>query len=74
MDYPVRTTDGQSEGLQVVGVGEPWLVYLEGMEECFVLEPLETRGLSHSVHLGMSFLQEYNLKMICTEEEVLLCL
>ena len=45
---------------------------MEGMEEGYVLEPLIIRGLSHSVNLGMSFLQEYNLKMICTEEEVLL--
>ena len=42
------------------------------MEECYVLEPLVIRGLSQSVNLGMSFLQKYNLKMICTEEEVAL--
>ena len=40
MDYKVGTTDGQSEGLQVLGVGEPWSIYLEGMEECYILEPL----------------------------------
>ena len=38
MDYKVGTADGQSEGLQVLGVGEPWLIYLEGMEECYILE------------------------------------
>ena len=36
------------------------------------LEPLVIQGLSHSVNLGMLFLQEYNLKMICTEQEVVL--
>ena len=35
-----------------------------------MLEPLVIQGLSHSVNLGMTFLQEYNLQMICTEEEV----
>ena len=38
LDYKVGTTYGQSEGLQVLGVGEPWPVYLEGMEECYILE------------------------------------
>ena len=33
MDYKGGTTDDQSEGLQVLGVGEPWPIYLEGMEE-----------------------------------------
>ena len=50
----------------------PWPVYLEGMEECYVLEPVVIRGLSHSMNLGILFLQEYNLKMICTEEKVAL--
>ena len=42
------------------------------MEECYVLEPLVIQGLSQSVNLGLSFLQEYNLKMICVKEEVAL--
>ena len=70
MDHRVGTIDGQSEGLQVVGVGAPWPVYLEGMEKCYILEPLVIRGLSHSVNLGMSLLQKNNLKMICMEEEI----
>ena len=70
MDHRVGTEDGQSEGWQVLGVGESWPIYLEGMEECYILEPLVIRGLSHSVNLWISFLQEYNLKMTCTEEEV----
>ena len=72
MDHRVGTANGQSEGLQVLGIGEPWPIYLEGMEECYVLEPLVIRGLSHSVNMGIAFLQEYILKMICTEEEVTL--
>ena len=40
MDHQVGTDNGQSEGLQVIGIGAPWPVYLEGMEECYVLEPL----------------------------------
>ena len=40
MDHQVGTPDGQGEGLQVVGVGAPWPVYLERMEKCYVLEPL----------------------------------
>ena len=40
------------------------------MDECYVLELLVIQGLTHSVNLGISFLQEYNLKMICKEEEV----
>ena len=47
MDYIVKTADGQSEGLQVLGVGEPWPIYLEGIEECYILETLVVRGLSH---------------------------
>ena len=40
MDYKVGTADGQSKGLQVLGIGEPWPIYLEEMEECYILEPL----------------------------------
>ena len=72
MDYKVGTADGQSEGLQVLGVGEPWPIYLEGMEECYILEPLVIGGLSHRVNLGISFLTRNNLKLICMEEEVAL--
>ena len=68
MDYRVGTADGQREGLQVLGIGEPWPIYLEGMEECYILEPLVIRGLSHSVNLGIAFLQKYRLKMTCTED------
>ena len=72
MDYKVGTADGQSEGLQVLGLGEPWPIYLEGIEECYLLEPLVIRGLSHSVNLGITFLQKNRLKLSCTEEEVTL--
>ena len=40
MDCKVGTADDQSEGLQVLGVSEPWPIYLEGTEECYILEPL----------------------------------
>ena len=40
MDCKVGTADGQIEGLQVLGIGEPWPVYLEGIEECYILESL----------------------------------
>ena len=72
MDYKVGTADGQSEGLQVLGVGEPWPIYLELMEECYILEPLGILGLSHSMNLRISFLTRNNLKLICMEEEVVL--
>ena len=72
MHYKVRTGDGQSDSVQVLGVGEPCTIYLEEMEECYILEPLEIRGLSHNLNLGMSFLRKHNLKINCTEEEVAL--
>ena len=72
MEYKAGTADSQSEGLQVLGEGEPWPIYLEGMEEGYILEPLMIRGLSHSVNLGISFLTKHNLKLICREKEVLL--
>ena len=72
MDYKVGTAEGQSEGLQVIGVGKPWPIYLEGMEEFYILEPLVIRGLSHNVNLGISFLTRNNLKLICMEDEVAL--
>ena len=59
MDYKVGTADGQSEGLQVLGIVEPWPIYLEGIEECTILV---IRGLSHSVNLGVAFLTRNNLK------------
>ena len=34
IDYKEGPADGQSDGLQVLGVREPWSIYLEGMEEC----------------------------------------
>ena len=49
MDYKVGTADDQSKGLQVLGLREPWPILLEGIEECYLLEPLVVRGLSHSV-------------------------
>ena len=55
----VGTANGQSEGLQVFEIGEPWPIYLEGMDECYILEPLVIQGLSHSENLGMAFLQKY---------------
>ena len=39
MDYKEGTADGQNVGLQVLGVGEPWPIYLDGMEECYIIEP-----------------------------------
>ena len=73
MDYKVGTADNQSKGLQVLGKGEPWPIYLEGIEECYILELLVIRGLSHSMNLGISFLTRNNLKlMICTKDEVAL--
>ena len=53
MDYKIGTADGQTEGLQVLGVGKPWSINLEGMEECYILKPLVIQGLSHSVKLGI---------------------
>ena len=64
-DCKVETADGQSEGLQVLVIGEPWPIYLEGMEECYILEPLVIKGLSHSINLEI--LMEHNLKINCTE-------
>ena len=54
----------------MLGLGEPWPIYLEGIEECYILEPLVIKGLSHSVNLGIAFLQENNLKLLCSEKEV----
>ena len=70
MDYRVGTADSQSEGLQVLGIGEPWPRYLEGMEECYILEPLVIRVLSRSVNLGIVFLMKYRPKMICMEDDL----
>ena len=58
--------------LQGLGVGEPWTIYLEGIEECYILEPLVIRGLSHSMNLGISFLTRNDLKLICIENKVVL--
>ena len=69
MDYKIGTADGQTEGLQVLGVGKPWSINLEGMEECYILKPLVTRGFSHNVNLGISFLTRNDLKLICKEEK-----
>ena len=72
MDYKVGNADGQSEGLQVLGLRESWPIYLEGIEKCYLLEPLVIRGLSHTVNLGITFLQKNSLKLVCTDEEVTL--
>ena len=42
------------------------------MEECYILEPLVIRGLSHSVNLELKFLRDYGLKLECMKEEVIL--
>ena len=56
----------------MLGIGKPWPIYLEGIQECYILEPLVIRGLSHSVNLGISFLTMNNLKLVCTEDEAVL--
>ena len=40
-------------------------IFLEGMEECFILKPLVSKGLSHSVNLGLAFLARYILRLSC---------
>ena len=42
------------------------------MEECYLLERLVIRGLSHSVNLEITFLQKNRLKLSCTEDGVVL--
>ena len=71
-DCKVGTAVGQSDGLQVLGIGEPWQIYLEGMEECYILKQLVIKGLSHSINLAIFFVMEHKLKLICTREEVAL--
>ena len=44
MDYRVGTADGQSEGLQVVGIGEPWPIYLQGMKEWYLLKGVKKKN------------------------------
>ena len=53
-------------------IGEPRPIYLEGIEECSLLEPLVIRGLGHSVNLGIAFLKRNTLMLVCREEEVTL--
>ena len=72
MNYKFGTADEKFDGIQVLGIKEPWPIYLEGMEECYILEPLVIKGLSHSVNLGIYFLAKHNLKINCTEKEVTL--
>ena len=50
-------------------LGDFWPIYLEGIEECYILEPLVIRGLSNSVNLGISFLKRNNLKLVCMEDK-----
>ena len=38
------------------------------------MEPLVIKGLSHSINLEISFFLKHNLKINCTEEEVVLIL
>ena len=49
----------------MLGVEEPWPIFLEGMEECFILKPLVIKGLSHSVNLGLAFLARYRIRLSC---------
>ena len=51
----------------MLDIGEPWPIFLEGMEECYKLKPLVSKGLSHSVNLGLAFLAKYRLKLSCYE-------
>ena len=44
MEYKVGTADGQIDGLQVLCIGEPSPIYLDRMKECYILEPLVTKG------------------------------
>ena len=63
MDCKVGTADDQSKGLQVLGIVEPWPIYLEGIEEVYILEPLVIQGLSYRLNLGIAFLTRNNLKV-----------
>ena len=57
-DLRVGTAEKEVKGLKVVGKGEEFKFFLEGIDKAFKVHPLVIKGLSHNVNLGMNFLLE----------------
>ena len=57
----------------MVGKGEEFKFFLEGIDKAFTVHPVVIKGLSHNVNLGMNFLLEKELTLDCSNCEAKLC-
>ena len=62
-DLRVGTAEKEGKGLKVVGKGEEFKFFLEGIDKAFMVHPEVIEGLSHNVNLGMHFLLENELTL-----------
>ena len=72
-DLRVGTAEKEGKGLKVIGKGEEFKFFLEGIDKAFTVHPVVIEGLSHNVNLGMNFLLENELTLDCSSGEAKLC-
>ena len=68
-DMHVGTAEKEGKGLKVIGKGEEFKFFLEGIDKDFTVHPLVIEGLSHNMNLGMHFLLENELTLDCSNGE-----
>ena len=69
----VGTAEKEGKGLKVVGKGEEFTFFLEGIDKTFTVHPVVIEGLSRNVNLGMNFLLENELTLDYSNGEAKLC-
>ena len=65
----VGTAEKGGKGLKVIGKGEKFKFYLDGLDKVFEVEPIVIEGLNHAVNLGMEFLMQQEVSISCVEQD-----
>ena len=54
-DIREGTAEKEGKGLKLIGKGEEFKFFLEGIDKVFTIHPVVIESLSHNLNLGMDF-------------------